>query len=488
MKKNWIYIILLTLSSLSLAGTAAYFSIFGLAKLFHGAGIGIIILASVLEFSKLVAVSYVYRYWSYIAKALRVYYILGILFIMLLTSIGIYGFLTSSYQSTVNNVEMRDSKIKIANNKKDIFISQLERIDDNIKNSTERINSITEQINQREKRLNSLYDKDRISSAKRTENQISGSDEQIKILNDDKTKKISEAKIINDSISYYDQKIVEYKSSDVSSEIGPLIYLSDLTGYNMNQIVNILVLLIIFVFDPMAITLLIAVNQLTMLNNNNNNNDKKNNNKNYINKIFKKIKNKKKIKDNIKTVDNKNYNLGYNDIENETLDNNEGIEDDFDNNEILEDNDNIENYETLYENENNEIDNLENDFSSEIEYNDKQKNENKIVNLDIKELKKGMNVYHDIFGEGTVIKYDNNRVFIRFKDGIKELLPEYANLKKIVENIEIEKDTFDDNYDIKEKPTEKIENDYIIVNDKWVDPNTPWIVHDNFKKIKKNEK
>lgn len=420
MKKNLVFIILLTISSLSLAGTAAYFSIFGLSKLFYSAGIGIIILASVLELSKLVAVSYVYRYWKYIAKALRAYYIFGVLFIMLLTSIGIYGFLTSAYQSTANKIEIRDSKISIAENKKALFIAQLDRINKSIESKDKRISVLTDNRNLQEQRLSELYGQNKITSARRTENQITGSEEQSRILYEGISEEMKQANVVNDSISYYDQKILELKSSDVSSEIGPLKYLSDLTGYSMNRVVNILVLLIIFVFDPMAITLLIGVNQLSMMgkrkdddyNDIDENNDKHENIKEKNNNIIYKIKN---------IVKNKN--ISDKEIYNEHDGNVEKL-----------------NYYT--------IDNNEDDF----EINCPDGYIEKYNDIDSSNIKIGQIIYHNNFGKGVVKKIDkkdNNRIFVKFeKIGTKELNTEYAKLKSIdyVEKINNSNSYQDENY------------------------------------------
>ena len=264
MKKNWFFILVLSLAALSLAGTAAYFSIFGLSKLFYAAGLGITILAASLEFAKLVTVSYVYRFWKSIKKGLRGFYIFAVVFIMLLTSIGIYGFLTGAYQQSANKLEMRDSQIKIAENKKTLFIAQLDRVNKSIESSNERINTLSGLRTQQEKRLDNLYEQKYITVAKRAETQITGSDDQIKLLNQDITDKMKQTTSINDSISFYDQKILDLKSSDVSNEIGPYKFVADLTGASMNKVVNIVALLIVLVFDPLAIALLIGVNQLTM--------------------------------------------------------------------------------------------------------------------------------------------------------------------------------------------------------------------------------
>jgi hypothetical protein len=264
MKKNWFFILVLSLAALSLAGTAAYFSVFGLSKLFYAAGWGITILAASLEFAKLVTVSYVYRFWSSIKKGLRGFYVFAVVFIMLLTSIGIYGFLTGAYQKSANKLEMRDSQIAIAESKKTLFINQLDRVNKSIESSSQRINTLSGLRTTQESRLNNLYNQKYVTVAKRTEDQISGSDDQIKTLNLDITDKMKQTTSINDSIAFYDLKIINLKNSDVSNEVGPYKFVADLTGASMNKVVNIVAILIILVFDPLAIALLIGVNQLTM--------------------------------------------------------------------------------------------------------------------------------------------------------------------------------------------------------------------------------
>jgi len=290
MNKNWFFTILLSIAALSLAGTAAYFSVFGLSKLFYAAGLGIIILAASLEFAKIVTVSYVYRYWKSIKKFFRIFYIFAVVFIMFLTSVGVYGFLTGAYQQSANKLEMRDSQIAIAVNKKELFVNQLDRVNKSIESSSQRINTLSGLRNQQEKRLDNLYNQKYISVAKRTESQIIGSDEQIKLLNTDITEKMKQTTSINDSIAFYDQKIIDLKSSDVSNEVGPYKFVSDLTGIPMNKVVNIVALLIILVFDPLAIALLIGVNQLTMIH------EEKEEKKSFWNR-FKKKRKKEEIED-----------------------------------------------------------------------------------------------------------------------------------------------------------------------------------------------
>jgi len=263
MNRNWFFIILLAIASLSLATTAAYFSIFGITSLFAAAGIGIIILAASLEFAKLVTVSYVYRFWKNIKKALRGFYIFAVVFIMFLTSIGIYGFLTAAYQKSSNKIELRDSQITIAENRKQLFVDQQSRINNNIKSSGDRINTLTSLRSQQETRLDSLYNKNYVTVAKRTETSIISADEQISELNDVISNSMQESTSVTDSIAFYDNKIAELKTSDISNEIGPYKFVSDLINIPIDKVVNIVALLIVVVFDPLAIALLMGLNQLT---------------------------------------------------------------------------------------------------------------------------------------------------------------------------------------------------------------------------------
>ena len=265
MRKNWFFILMLSIGALALAGTAAYFSVFGLSKLFYSAGLGITILAASLEFAKLVTVSYVYRFWKTIKKGLRGFYIFAVVFIMLLTSIGIYGFLTGAYQQSANAINMRDSKIQLAESKKQVFVNQIVRINESIERSSDRISTLSEIRTSQETRMDSLYARNYITYSKRVEEQINNSDKQILELNDGITEKMGELSATNDSIAFYDEKIIELNMSDVSNEVGPYKFVANLTGIPMDRVVNLVALLIVLVFDPLAIALLIGVNQLTML-------------------------------------------------------------------------------------------------------------------------------------------------------------------------------------------------------------------------------
>ena len=99
------------LSALLIAGSAAFFSVFGLSKLFAGATMSVIIMASSLEFGKLVGASFLYRYWNSIANWLKVYMTVGVITLVGITSAGIFGFLSNAYQGATIEFEKQTATL-----------------------------------------------------------------------------------------------------------------------------------------------------------------------------------------------------------------------------------------------------------------------------------------------------------------------------------------------------------------------------------------
>ncbi len=266
--RHRIYQILVGLSALILAGSAAYFSIFGLSKLFIGAALAGIILFSGLEFGKIIAVSYLHRYWSTIDWFRKTYMTFGVVILMLLTSMGIYGFLSASYQSTSTNLGMINNEIKIIENKQNMFTNQIDNLKKQVDFRDKRINQLTDLRNQQETRLDTLYKRNTWSStknAKNTEENIKESNKTIETLNNEITKFNSDISSLTDSLSKYDSKILELNNNEYNTDLGPLKYISQISNIPMDRVVNYLILLIIFVFDPMAIALLLAFNHISDL-------------------------------------------------------------------------------------------------------------------------------------------------------------------------------------------------------------------------------
>jgi hypothetical protein len=248
-KKLFPYII--ALSALAVSASAAFYSVSGIMKLFAGASLAVGIMAGSLEVAKLVIASLLYQYWTELNKFLRTYLTIAAFVLILITSAGIYGFLSSAYQETANRAGIVDQKILALETKKKLY----EGTREGIYKEKESLSGLKESLSkgsttQFTDRKGNLVVRSNNASIKQIES-ASKSDEKLS----------GKLDAVNDSIFSLENKILEVKtSSTVSSELGPQKYLSGLTGQPMDKIINWFLLVIIFVFDPLAIALVIAAN------------------------------------------------------------------------------------------------------------------------------------------------------------------------------------------------------------------------------------
>lgn len=245
--------------ALAVAGCAAYFSVWGLSQLFAGAGLAVIVMASVLEIGKLVVTTALHTYWDKLAKPLRVYLSISVVILMLITSAGIYGFLSNAYQKTANKLEIHEGELSVLDGKKNIF---QKNIDDNqkiIDTKNKRLDQLSGLRTSQESRIDgSKSNRDRNS----VRGDIASANTEIQKLSLEIDVLNSKNTVLSDSIGKYNVKTLEMKSgSDVAGEVGPLKYIAELTGVPMASVVNYLILLLIFVFDPLAISLVLATNK-----------------------------------------------------------------------------------------------------------------------------------------------------------------------------------------------------------------------------------
>ena len=139
MKRVFPYLVLI--AALALASSAAYYSVYGISKLFSAQAIAVAIMAGTLEASKLIAATYLHRYWKKINFLFKFYLTTAVLILMFITSIGIYGFLTASYQTTANELFVMDKEIAVIEMKKSRYQEQLNGY---IEEKNQLANSITE--------------------------------------------------------------------------------------------------------------------------------------------------------------------------------------------------------------------------------------------------------------------------------------------------------------------------------------------------------
>ena len=249
--KERIFPFIIALSALSVSASAAVYSITGLSMLFAGASTAVMIMASSLEISKLVIASLLYQYWNKLNKILRIYLTIAAVILILITSAGIYGYLSSAYQKTSDQTSIVDSRVASLETKKKLYENTRAGILQEKQSLSELKGSLSKgSTTQFTDRKGNLVVRSNNASIKQIES-ASKSDEKLS----------SKLDVVNDSIFSIESKILEIKtSSTADSELGPLKYLSALTGITMDRIINWYILVIIFVFDPLAIALVIAAN------------------------------------------------------------------------------------------------------------------------------------------------------------------------------------------------------------------------------------
>lgn len=245
--------------ALSVAGCAAYFSVWGLSQLFAGASLAVIIMASVLEIGKLVVTTALHTYWDKFAKPLRAYLAVSVVILMLITSAGIYGFLSNAYQKTANKLEIHEGELSVLDGKKSIFQKGINDNQKIIDTKNKRLDQLSGLRTSQETRIDgSKSNRDRNS----VRGDIASANGEIQRLSTEIDGLNAKNASLSDSIGKYNVKSLEMKSgSDVAGEVGPLKYIAELTGVPMAKVVNYLILLLIFVFDPLAISLVLATNK-----------------------------------------------------------------------------------------------------------------------------------------------------------------------------------------------------------------------------------
>ena len=249
--------LLLGLTALFVAFNAAFFSVSGLSKLFAGAAVSVIIMASSLELAKLITAGYLYNYWDKINKSFRIYLSGAVLILILITSLGIYGFLTSAFQSTYNQFSVSEKQLSFLQQKEKFWADDVARYDVELSRISENISTLSNA------RATGIQVRDTASTTG-FRNTISTTElrlSQKRIGVEEQNRKDVQAKreVVADSLQTIQLKILDVESDEgVSSELGPLQYLSGLLDKPMDVIINWFILIIIFVFDPLAVALVIA--------------------------------------------------------------------------------------------------------------------------------------------------------------------------------------------------------------------------------------
>ncbi len=257
--KKGFFPFIITFSALSVSASAAFYSVSGLSKLFAGASFEVIIMAGSLEVAKLIVASLLYQYWDTINKLLRIYLTVATVILVVITSMGIYGFLSAAYQDTYRQLTIKDNQIGFLDQKREFYEKDVERYDLELERISNNIATLSNA------KASSIQVRDTASSTgfrqtiSTTELRLS--QQRINVEEENRQSVQAKREQVADSLQKYQLEILELENnSEVAGELGPLQYLSELTGVPMNKIINYLLLVIIFVFDPLAISLVVAAN------------------------------------------------------------------------------------------------------------------------------------------------------------------------------------------------------------------------------------
>lgn len=242
------FTVILAFSALFVAGCAAYFSVLGIATLFAGSFWPVTIMAASLELGKLIATSFLYRYWNKIAVWLKLYLIVAVVVLMFVTSLGIFGFLSAAYQVNAVKFSQVDQQIALIENQKLNLNQELEQ-------NTKRIETLNQIRVAQEQRVqeagNYRLPREQAYAA------IDKANEELKTINQ-RNQAIQAEKFQKDQeILQLNQQFAEVK------DVGTFKFVAETLNRPLDKIVIVFICILIVVFDPLAVALILALNIAT---------------------------------------------------------------------------------------------------------------------------------------------------------------------------------------------------------------------------------
>lgn len=222
------YIAVLGVTAFLIAGTGAYFSVFGLSELFSGSAKSVIFMASMLEFAKFVVTGFLYRYWGHIHRVLRVYLTVSVLTLMGITSLGIFGYLSNAYQKS--SLVLKTHQLKMAT-----------LVDEDLR--------IQKQISDFRKFIDEIPNR-RISKKLEFQTKYEPKIRKLQIASSDLQTKISDLKL---------------ELLNTQTKVGPLLYVAEVFNTNIDTVAKWLIFIFVMVFDPMAVCLILCWNLAILL-------------------------------------------------------------------------------------------------------------------------------------------------------------------------------------------------------------------------------
>jgi hypothetical protein len=237
---NWLKV-LLFMAAIAVAGTGAYFSVTGLGVLFSGASTAVVVMASALEFAKLVTASYLEQKWKETTLFLKVYLTSAVFILMLITSAGIFGYLSNAFQQQNIKLQQVDREVEVWNVK--------------IQSNESQIKTYSEQLTSMQSNQGKILDGGKVNN--RLLRSIDNRDRQTQKISDKISKLQQENAGFNEEINK-----IRTTNIDIEKEVGGFRFIAEAFQTDLNTIVKWFMFLIVFVFDPLAIALVLALNKL----------------------------------------------------------------------------------------------------------------------------------------------------------------------------------------------------------------------------------
>lgn len=269
--------ILLGLSALFVAVCSGFFSVKGIALLFSGSFWATAVMASSLEFGKIMATSFLYRYWNTINKLIRTYLTCAVVLLMGITSLGIFGFLSEAFQKNFSQYSLNIAKISSLKSQQTFFNSQIDFNKNKLKDLIELQRTYQSSLDSAVKQdvtttktssggLFSSGKTEKITDQKLLDSKnkiIEGSQQNINSLFSQISTVTTDLQNLEKQSSQTAQEIIALESDNSKGEIGTFKFVAEAFGVNIETAVKIFIILIVIVFDPLAVALVIAYNNLS---------------------------------------------------------------------------------------------------------------------------------------------------------------------------------------------------------------------------------
>jgi len=267
---------ILNLSAFLLAGCAAFFSVKGIALLFSASFWSVGVMAGSLEIAKLVSASYLYRYWDSINKALRTYMLSAVILLMLITSLGIFGFLSDAFQRNFSQYSLNVNKAQALKAQQTFTISQVDFNKNKLKDlielqktyQTSLDSAVKQDVSTTKVSSGGLFSSDKtekVTDSKLLDSRnkiVEGSQQNINSLFNQISTVSSDLQSLQTKNSQLSQDIMLLESENTKGEIGTFKFVAEAFGLKIETAVKIFIILIVIVFDPLAVALVIAYNSL----------------------------------------------------------------------------------------------------------------------------------------------------------------------------------------------------------------------------------